>query len=82
MARPLSAHARGVIFLAAAEKGEGAAKNSQLFYAHLYLGIWFDLLGERAKALGHLNKAADEHRIGHYMWDVARVHRDRLKKDQ
>ncbi len=67
--------------LAAAVKGDlkPELKNRQLFYAHLYLGIWFDLLGERAKALGHLNKAADDHRIGHYMWDVARVHRDRLK---
>jgi len=24
--------------------------------------------------------AAVEHRIGHYMWDVARVHRDLLNK--
>ena len=67
--------------LAAAVKGElkSELKNQQLFYANLYLGIWFDLLGERAKALDHLNKAADDHRIGHYMWDVARVHRDWLK---
>ena len=66
--------------LAAAVKGEPGPelKSRQLFYAHLYLGIWFDLLGERAKALDHLNKATDDHRIDHYMWDVARVHRDRL----
>jgi len=66
--------------LAAAVKGDlkPELKNRQLFYAHLYLGIWFDLLNERATALEHLNKATDDHRIGHYMWDVARVHRDRL----
>jgi hypothetical protein len=66
--------------LAAAVKGDlkSEQKNRQLFYAHLYLGIWFDLLGDRAAALEHLNKATDDHRIGHYMWDVARVHRDRL----
>lgn len=66
--------------LASAIKGDldPELKNRQLFYAHLYLGIWFDLIGERAKALDHLNKAADDHRIGHYMWDVARVHRDVL----
>jgi lipoprotein NlpI len=66
--------------LAAAAKGDlkPELKNRQLFYAHLYLGIWFDLLNDRALALEHLNKAADDHRIGHYMWDVARVHRDRL----
>ena len=66
--------------MAAAQKGDPAKKNLQLFYAHLYLGIWFDLLGDRTKALDHLNKATDDYRIGHYMWDVARVHRDRLKK--
>jgi lipoprotein NlpI len=66
--------------LAAAAKGDlkPEQKNRQLFYAHLYLGIWFDLMGDRDAALEHLNKAADDHRIGHYMWDVARVHRDRL----
>ena len=57
-------------------------KNEPLFYAHLYLGIWYDLIGDRKKAIEHLNKAADEHRIGHYMWDVARVHRDRLRDDK
>lgn len=68
--------------LAAANAGTptAAAKNRQLFYAHLYLGIWHDLLGDRPRALEHLNKATDEHRIHHYMWDVARVHRDRLKE--
>ena len=52
--------------------------NSQLFYAHLYVGIYYDLAGDRKKALEHLNAAVD-HRIGHYMWDVARVHRDLLQ---
>lgn len=50
------------------------------FYAHLYLGIWYDLIGDRKASLDHLNRAADDHRIGHYMWDVARVHRDLLQK--
>jgi lipoprotein NlpI len=53
--------------------------NSRLFYAHLYVGIWYDLVGDRKQALEHLNRAV-EHRIGHYMWDVARIHRDLLKK--
>ncbi|MBI3410131.1 MAG: tetratricopeptide repeat protein [Planctomycetes bacterium] len=53
----------------------------QLFYAHLYVGIYYELEGDRKKALEHLNKATEDHRIGHYMWDVARVHRDLLKKE-
>lgn len=65
--------------MVAAKKGDPAKTNMQLFYAHLYLGIWYDLLGESARALEHLNQATDDYRIGHYMWDVARVHRDLLK---
>jgi lipoprotein NlpI len=62
-------------------KGTAAQRNSQLFYAHLYVGIYFDLLGDKKKAFEHLNKATEDHRIGHYMWDVARVHRDLLAKE-
>jgi lipoprotein NlpI len=67
--------------LAAARAGDPPAEqlNRRLFYAELYVGIYYDLLGDRARALDHLNRAV-EHRIGHYMWDVARVHRDLLAK--
>jgi lipoprotein NlpI len=53
--------------------------NRQLFYAHLYLGLYYETEGDPKRALEHLEQAV-EHRIGHYMWDVARVHRDLLKK--
>ena len=55
-----------------------AKADRELFYAHLYVGIYFDLLGDKQKAFEHINQAAEKHRIGHYMWDVARVHRDLL----
>lgn len=59
-----------------------AAKVSrELFYAHLYVGIYYDLLGDKQKAFEHLDLATEKHRIGHYMWDVARVHRDLLAKE-
>lgn len=66
--------------IAATKAGDpNAAQLSQrLFYAHLYVGIYYDLLGDKKVALEHLNQATDNHRIGHYMWDVARVHRDLL----
>jgi lipoprotein NlpI len=68
--------------LAAAQAGNPAKEllGRQLFYAHLYIGIYYDLEGKTAKALEHLNKAADDYRISHYMGDVARIHRDLLKK--
>ena len=67
--------------LAAVERGKpnAEARNTRLFYAHLYLGLYSESLGQREQALKHMT-AATEHRIGHYMWDVARVHRDLLRK--
>jgi lipoprotein NlpI len=63
--------------LAAARAGAAAAEelNQRLFYAHLYLGLYFDAGGDATRAREHIATAADEHRIGHYMWHVARVHR-------
>jgi lipoprotein NlpI len=68
--------------LAAAEAGNPPEelKKQQLFYAHLYLGIYQDVLGDKKKALEHLTLAAGKYRIGHYMGDVAQVHRDLLAK--
>lgn len=51
--------------------------NDRLFYAHLYLGLYHEVNGDAKKALEHLSIATD-HKIGHYMWDVARVGRNRL----
>ena len=60
---------------------KAAKANNELFYAHLYVGIYHDLLNEKQKAFEHLNKATEDYRIGHYMWDVARIHRDLLAKE-
>ena len=45
-----------------------------LFYANLYLGLYFDAIGNAAKARSHIAKAALEPGATHYMGDVARVH--------
>jgi lipoprotein NlpI len=55
--------------------------NRRLFYAHLYLGLYHEVAGDKKQALAHLKLAAEDHKIGHYMWDVARVHFDLLRKD-
>ena len=68
-----------VLQAAQAGKPTKAQLNSRLFYAHLYLGLYFETEGDAKKALEHLTIATD-HKIGHYMWDVARVHRDLLRK--
>ncbi|HEY7449075.1 MAG TPA: hypothetical protein VH702_13045 [Vicinamibacterales bacterium] len=45
------------------------------FYAHLYLGLYFEALSNRPQALEHITLAASERfRMGGYMYGVARVH--------
>jgi lipoprotein NlpI len=69
------------VLAAAKDKGLSEAERSRaLFYAHLYLGIYYDLLGEAKKAKGHLAEAAGKYRIDHYMGEVARVHHELLAK--
>jgi lipoprotein NlpI len=66
--------------LAAANKaGDARTKTGQLFYAHLYLGLWYDATGERSKALEELDAAMTESAPSAYMGDTARVHRDFLR---
>lgn len=59
-----------------AEKVIAAAgsNRSGLFYAHLYVGLYYEAQGERAKAVEHIRRAATEYPSDHYMGDVARVH--------
>ncbi len=67
--------------LAAAKAGDPrpAVLNNQLFYAHLYLGLYYDAAGEAKLAVEHMDEAV-KHKLGHYMWDVAKVHAEVLRK--
>jgi lipoprotein NlpI len=69
--------------LTAAQAGSPPAGQlrQQLFYAHLYLGLYHEATGDQPRALEHLTKAAGDYQPGHYMGDVARVHRDLLRKN-
>lgn len=68
--------------LVAAREGnpDADASKQRMFYAHLYLGLFFDVTGDERTALEHMELAAGKFNIGHYMGDVARVHRDLLRK--
>ena len=57
--------------LAAAKESKG---EEGLFYAHLYLGLYYEAIGDKARTREHIFKAARDFKAPHYMGDVARVH--------
>lgn len=74
--------------LEAARSGEPAPEvlTGRLFYAHLYLGLYFDATGDAGQARKYIELAAsDEAKKGRgvntYMWDVARVHRNQIREE-
>jgi lipoprotein NlpI len=50
------------------------------FYAHLYVGLWYEAEEDAKRAKEHITTAAEQYKIGHYMWDVAAVHAKLLEK--
>ena len=59
----------------------------RLFYAHLYLGLYYEANGESELAKKYIYLAADEklshsNRINTYMWDVAHVHAELLRQKE
>jgi len=69
--------------LKAAQAGQPLAPelNSRLFYTHLYLGLWHEVAGRAEEAKKDILEA-EKHKIGHYMWDVAHVHAERLRAEK
>ena len=60
--------------LAAAEQGEGQTRRNQLCYAHLYLGLHAEALGDTEAARRHILQAAGPFRMDHFMGRVAVLH--------
>ena len=52
--------------------------NQRLFYANLYIGLWHEAAGRNDEAKTYILES-EKHKIGHYMWDVAHIHADRLR---
>ena len=70
--------------LAAAQAGDppAARLSHQLFYAHLYLGLYFEAIGDAKQARDYIFKAAAKADENDYMGDVARVHAELLRKQE
>ena len=56
----------------AAAKHDGSQQARM--YAHLYLGLYYEVLGDEENARRFLDQAAAAKLQDHYMHDVARVH--------
>lgn len=69
-----------ILAAAKANQPSTAELTQRLFYAHLYLGLHYDAMGDKKSALEHMTKAV-ELKIRHYMGDVAQVHRAMLAKE-
>lgn len=53
---------------------ESERRRNHLCYAHLYLGLYFEALGDEAKAREHILKAAKDYEMDHYMGKTAVTH--------
>lgn len=62
------------VLKAASESDDEQDRRNYLCYAHLYLGLYFEALGEKDKAKEHMVKAATDFRMDHYMGRTAQVH--------
>ena len=78
----LQGKATPVEVIETAEKAnlKGPQLNEALFYAHLYVALYYEATGDAEKCREHLIPAVEKYPIGHYMWDVANVHLGRMKK--
>jgi lipoprotein NlpI len=63
-----------VMKAANAGDGDKDTKRNQLCYAHLYLGLYHEALGNVEKAKTHMLKAATDYQMDHYMGRCAQVH--------
>jgi lipoprotein NlpI len=69
-----------VLAAAKADNPDRSRLNQQLFYAHLYIGLWHEAAGRPTEAKEHILEA-EKHKIAHYMWDVAHVHAERIRAE-
>jgi lipoprotein NlpI len=64
------------VVFAAAQAGSPSKDElrNQMFYANLYVGLYFEAQGDAKQARNYIGQAAGKFSVDHYMGDVARVH--------
>jgi lipoprotein NlpI len=68
-----------VLARAESNQNDPVAQAGQRLYAHLYLALYYEALGQDGPRREHLQKAVDIKLKNEYMWEVARVHLELLK---
>lgn len=69
--------------LAAAKAAPAETRSGEpMFYAHLYLGIYFEAIGDAKQAREYILKSAERANQNGYMGDVARVHAEILRRQE
>jgi lipoprotein NlpI len=68
--------------IAAAKVGNPGtnAQSHPLFFAHYYVGLYYEAAGESQLALEHIDQAITRRPRGEYMGDIAKVHAAWLRK--
>ncbi len=69
-----------VLAAALPEGGDPQRHRQRLCYAHLYLGLYYEAIGQKENARRHINLAANEFAMDNYMGAVAMVHAEILAK--
>ena len=65
--------------LAAASRGDEQTRRRNEFYAHYYLGLYFEATGDRDRTWEHVMAAEKRADVAGYMGDCARVHAGLLR---
>lgn len=73
--------ADAVLEEANAETTSGEAHTESLFYAHYYLGKYYEIIDENENALRHIQEAL-KHRIPHFMYACAEADAKRMATDR
>lgn len=70
--------------LAAAKSGDQRTGflERKFFYAHLYLGLYYEAIGDARQAREHIFQAAEKSEDNDYMGDVARIHAELLRRKE
>jgi lipoprotein NlpI len=71
----------GVEDVLKAAGAEDSSRSPQMFYANLYLGLYYEAMGDAGKSVEYIRKAAEQSGSDNYMGQVARVHLQ-LKKQE